>query len=108
MNVGSESGGTFYRLTRHLAAGLLLLAGLSACAVAPTQEMSDARQTLYATRIALGDTQEHPEDLRRAERLLQQAQLRLGQGDYRTARQNAVEARQLAVAVRQRVALELK
>jgi hypothetical protein len=75
-----------------LAAGLLL----AACAGAPVQEMSDARQALAAAEQALGDKSATP-DVLSARQYLQSAQSALDAGDYSTAREDARLARQLAL-----------
>ncbi|KAF0191406.1 MAG: lipoprotein [Gammaproteobacteria bacterium] len=70
----------------------LLAAGLSGCASAPIQEMSDARQTINAARDA-GAESEAPGSLGRAESLLTEAQRQLELMNYKRARNDAVEAR---------------
>jgi len=72
----------------------------SACANAPTQEMSDARQAITS---ALGaDAAAYaPRSMGSAEQLLEQAELSLKQGRYDVARNDALEARQAAMKARE-------
>ena len=90
------------------AAPWLLLAGalLSACAVAPMQEMSDARQAIAAAREAGAETYA-TDELGAAEVLLGQAQAALKRGDYDGSREDALRARREAVKARE-LALELQ
>jgi hypothetical protein len=69
---------------------------LAACAGAPVQEMSDARQALRAAQAA-GADEYAPAPLAEAERLVGVAQAELEQRDYRSAQQAAVEARKQAL-----------
>ena len=69
---------------------------LAACAGAPVQEMSDARQALRAAQAA-GADEYAPTPLAEAERLVGVAQAELEQRDYRSAQQAAVEARKQAL-----------
>lgn len=69
--------------------------GLAACAGAPVQEMSDARQAINAARAA-GGTRIAPESLTQAQSLLEAAEVSLHKGFYREARRNAVSARSKA------------
>lgn len=73
-----------------------VLALLSACASAPVQEMSDARQAIRAAQAA-GAAEKAPEPLRRAQALVDEAQRRLQRHDYREAERNALEAHAEAV-----------
>jgi len=75
-----------------LAAILLLFA----CAGAPVQEMSYARQAVAAAEQTLADKPASP-DLIRARQYLQAAQTALDAQDYSTAREDARLARQLAL-----------
>lgn len=84
---------------------LVALAGvLFACAAAPVQEMSDARQSIEAARDA-GADKWATEQLREAEGRLAAARLKLEVGDYEQARTLARSARELAVEAR-KVAVE--
>lgn len=77
-----------------LAAVLLL----SACASAPVQEMSDARQAIAAARAVISH---ESQAMRDAERLLEEAELHLRDGHYARAREIAIQARWLAIQARQ-------
>lgn len=74
----------------------LAAALLAACAGAPVQEMSDARQAVAAAEQALGDKPATP-DVIAARQYLQSAQGALDAGDFSTAREDARLARQLAL-----------
>jgi hypothetical protein len=78
-------------------AAVLLLA-IAACALAPIQEMSDARQALQAAREA-GAEKHAPRYWRDAETLLQHAEGALGEGKdgFRTARSDALAAKDAAM-----------
>jgi len=78
---------------------LLLLAG---CASAPVQEMSDARQAIYAARSV--PTEVTVPSLLRAENFLKQAEAALHVGDYRHARENAKLAREQALLAQKALA----
>jgi hypothetical protein len=80
----------------RLGAALILGVLLIACAGAPVQEMSDARQAVAAAEQALTDKPATP-DLVRARQYIQAAQTALDAGDYSTAREDARLARQLAL-----------
>ena len=69
---------------------------LAACAGAPVQEMSDARQAVAVAEQTLAGKPASP-DLISAHRYLQAAQAALDSGDYSTAREDARLARQLAL-----------
>ena len=69
---------------------------VSACAGAPVQEMSNARQALEAARKAGAETRANSE-LRTAEELLQRAEQALLEGNYKQARTDAEAARNQAV-----------
>jgi hypothetical protein len=72
--------------------GLVLGMCLTACAGAPVQEMSNARQAIRAARDA-GAAKLAPGTLSEAETLLQRAEESLQNRAYRDARRNAVAAR---------------
>ncbi|HET7922654.1 MAG TPA: DUF4398 domain-containing protein [Gammaproteobacteria bacterium] len=74
-----------------------LLLMVSACAVAPVQEMSNARQAVAAAERA-GAAEHAPLKLSLAKRLLQAAQQALDRRDYAAARDNAMSARREAVS----------
>ena len=69
---------------------------LFACAGAPVQEMSDARQTLAAAVQANAD-KKAPAEMQSAQHYLDAAQAALDAGDYSTAREDALKARQVAL-----------
>ncbi len=81
---------------RSLVAILFAALLLCACAGAPVQEMSDARQAVAAAEQALGDKPASP-DVLSARQYLQSAQTALDAGDFSTAREDAQFARQLAL-----------
>ena len=76
---------------------LLVLAALAlaACAGAPVQEMSNARQAIRAARDA-GAEKTAPQELNEAEALLNRAEDSLERRAYREARRNAIAARDKA------------
>lgn len=74
--------------------GLILL--LASCAVAPVQEMSDARQAVEAA-LQVGAGSLAPAEMKSAEALLQQAEKSLAQRQYRQAREQAGAARDQAL-----------
>lgn len=98
-------------MTRFHKCRLSLLSGLAcllvvACASAPVQEMSDARQAVAAARNA-GAAQRTPDQLNTAEQSLREAQEQLQQYRYRDARKRAMAAKEQAVqALRETVAQE--
>jgi len=80
---------------KHLAAVCLMLV-VAACAGAPVQEMSDARQAIRAAQAA-GAEERAPAELERAKSLIDEAQPHLQRREYRDAGRVAEEARQEAV-----------
>jgi predicted S18 family serine protease len=74
---------------------VLLSMGLTACAGAPVQEMSNARQAIKAARDA-GADKAAPDKLTEAEALLERAEQSLQKRDYRDARRDAIAARSKA------------
>ena len=84
---------------RHLLF-LGILIALSACASAPVQEMSDARQASQAAHAA-GAERAAPETLLSARGLLEQAERELESGHFREARRNALGARAQAMLARE-------
>ena len=68
---------------------------LCACAGAPVQDMSNARQAIAAAQQA-GATTTAASEMAEAQRLLKLAQAELDQGDYSNARQDAIRARAAA------------
>lgn len=77
-----------------------MILALAACATAPVQEMSDARQAIRSAE-AVGALQRSPQILMEAQRLLQEAQTRLESGAYEAARQYALNARRQAIKARE-------
>ena len=80
-----------------IAAGAALcMSMLAACATAPVQEMSDARQAIRAAQNA-GASQRAPDKLQNAQALLTSAEQSLQKRMYRAARRHAIAARNAAV-----------
>lgn len=75
---------------------IVFLLSLSACAGAPVQEMSNARQAVAAAEQG-GAAKSAPQQLKLARNLLQAAQAALDKGEYSTAREDALHARDAAV-----------
>ncbi|MDH5324165.1 MAG: DUF4398 domain-containing protein [Gammaproteobacteria bacterium] len=88
-------------MAKRIGMGALLLL-LAACAQAPVQEMSDARQAIQAAQTVLnGETQEN---LSKAKQLLFKAEEALQEGEYSEARDNAVAAKEQAMQAQQNAA----
>ena len=68
----------------------------SACAGAPVQEMSDARQAVRAAQAA-GAEERAPTELAEARKLIADAQQQLQRHEYGQAQDTAIEARRLAI-----------
>ena len=87
-----------YNLIRSWHVPMIVLAGALACACAgaPVQEMSDARQALAAAEQVHAEKADGA-DLQRAQQYLDAAQKALDAGDYSTAREDAEFARQSAL-----------
>lgn len=88
-------------MTTKLTLLAVAILALAACATAPVQEMSDARQAIRSAEAA-GAVQRSPDNLRAAQRLLQEAQGRLEAGAYDDARRYALDARDEAIKARER------
>ena len=86
-------------ITQFTRLAILVLA-LAACATAPVQEMSDARQAIRSAE-AVGAAQRSPDSLTAAHRLLRKAQTSLEAGAYDQARQDALDARVQAIKARE-------
>lgn len=71
---------------------LVFAAALTACAGAPVQEMSNARQAIKAARDA-GAEKIVPETLGEAQALLERAEANLQRRAYKDARRDAIAAR---------------
>lgn len=80
---------------KHFALVCLMLV-VVACAGAPVQEMSDARQAIRAAQAA-GALEKAPDEIGRAQALIDEAQRQLQRHDYREAQRAALEAREQAV-----------
>ena len=83
--------------TARWASSLAALVLLAACAGAPVQEMSDARQAVAAAEQSLAGKPISPA-LASARQYLQAAQGALDAGDFSSAREDAQRARQLALS----------
>jgi len=97
ISVASLSANLF--LVKRMVLIMMALA-LTACASAPVQEMSDARQAIYSAEAA-GAMQRARATLQMAQHLLQEAQIRLEAGAYDDARQHALDARNTAIKARE-------
>jgi predicted S18 family serine protease len=75
---------------------VLVLGLLGACASAPVQEMSDARQAIMAAEQS-GAEKTAPGTLGDARTLLTEAEAQLQDGRYYAARRNAIEAKARAL-----------
>ncbi len=82
---------------------LLTILSLMACASAPVQEMSDARQALRSAEI-VGAERYSPDDYLAARRSLETAQMWLDIGAYTNARRHALDARAQAIRAREAAA----
>jgi hypothetical protein len=74
---------------------LSIVLALAACAGAPVQDMSNARQAVTAAQ-QMGAEHAAPDEMSEARQLLQAAQAALDRGDYSIARQDAIRARNAA------------
>ena len=72
-----------------------------ACASAPVQEMSDARQAIRSAE-EVNAAQHSPQQLQQARDLLGRAQAKLRIGVYGEARRLALDARDLAIQAREK------
>ena len=75
-----------------------LLCLQAACSGIPVQELSDARQSVYAAREVSVEKAEQRR-LQVAEAFLQKAEKAMKAGDYSKARRSAIRARVLALQV---------
>lgn len=85
-----------FKLSRF--AALIIVLALVACAGAPVQEMSNARQAVAAAQQN-GGSRAAPHAMAEAQRLLQAAQAALDRGDYSAAHRDALRARSEAIKV---------
>jgi prophage DNA circulation protein len=97
------SAGFFKVLMKQLTQLVILILALAACATAPVQEMSDARQAIRSAE-AVGAAQRSPESLTAAQLLLRKAQTYLEAGAYDNARRYANDARTQAIQARETAA----
>ncbi len=90
------------RVRRAISIGAAIIVGVlvSACAGAPVQEMSDARQAIRAAQNA-GASQKAATQLQSAQALLTSAEKMLQKRMYRAAKRDAIAARNKAVAAMQ-------
>ncbi len=91
------------RIHSRLTQGVLVLclaALVGACAPAPVQEMSEARQAIDSARAA-GAGQHAKEQLDEANSLLDAAQQMLNDRRFRDARRSASQARDAAIRARE-------
>lgn len=79
---------------------VLMLWTLTACASAPVQEMSDARQALRSAELA-GAVQYSPTEYDAARLSLQKASKWLELGIFSNARAHALDAREQAIRARE-------
>ncbi len=89
------------RFTAFLRLLALALVFLSACSVAPVQEMSDARQAIQAAKDA-GAPQRSPSEFELAQQMLERAQKALELGEYQRARSDALSAKRQALTAREK------
>src|SRR5690242_6481957 len=89
-----------FREKPAIVAMLLASALLCACASAPVQEMSDARQAIRAAQNA-GASQKAATQLESAQTLMSAAEKSLQKRLYRAAKRDAVAAREQAVEAMQ-------
>lgn len=78
---------------------VVLLFSMVACVSIPAQQMSDARQAMQAADEVAAD-EKAPDEYRKAQQLLEQADQHLKQGNYGEAKALAVEAKQAALNAR--------
>jgi predicted S18 family serine protease len=79
----------------------ILFSVITACATAPVQEMSDARQTIHSAEEA-GAARYSPQHLNQAQQLLKRAEVSLQAGAYYDARRFALDARDEAILAREK------
>jgi len=72
----------------------------TACATAPVQEMSDARQAIQAAK-SVGVDEFSQSNLVEAKKLLKKAEHALHTGEYKAARVNALAAKEEAIQAQQ-------
>jgi replication-associated recombination protein RarA len=82
-------------MAKQIVSAVLVALCVAACAGAPVQEMSNARQAIRAARDA-GAAKTAPQTLNEAQTLLDRAEGNLQRREYRDARRDAVAARDKA------------
>lgn len=85
----------FFRVPLRTAAAGVVLLLLAACAGAPVQQMSDARQALNAAQTA-GAAELAPTQFNDAQVTLKAAEAHLARQEFRAAREAAERARRIA------------
>ena len=90
----------FRALTTKLTLLVVTILSLAACATAPVQEMSDARQAIRSAEEA-GAARRSSDTLSAAQHLLREAQTHLEAGAYDNARRSALDARDAAIKARE-------
>jgi len=88
-----------YSLVKVLLSIVFVL-GINACATAPVQEMSDARQAIQVAK-SVGVDEHTQSNLVQAKKLLKRAEHALHSGEYKEARVNALAAKQEALQAQQ-------
>ena len=79
---------------------LVFMFGINACATAPVQEMSDARQAIQVAK-SVGVDEDTQSNLMQAKKLLKKAEHALHTGEYKEARVNALAAKHEALQAQQ-------
>jgi hypothetical protein len=79
---------------------IVFVLGINACATAPVQEMSDARQAIQVAR-SVGVDELTQSNLVQAKKFLKKAEHALHSGEYKEARVNALAAKQEAMQAQQ-------
>lgn len=91
----------FRALNTKLSLLVVTILSLAACATAPVQEMSDARQAIRSAEEA-DAARRSPDIFSAAQRLLLEAQTHLEAGAYDDARRSALDARDEAIRAREK------
>jgi Tfp pilus assembly protein PilF len=79
---------------------MVFMLTITACATAPVQEMSDARQAIQAAK-SVGVDEFSQSNLMQAKKLLKKAEHALHTGEYKQARVNALAAKEEAIQAQQ-------